>query len=155
MATNLKVESIEDAQRIVGYYVQRWKIERFHYVLKSGCEVEEIQERSAERIIPLLHIYSVIAAHIMALVLCGESYPDLPCDVFFEESEWKILYCAAKKTKQAPDKPYPIRDAVKYLGILGGGKRAPSDGASGVKLIWMGLFALFILFEYAGFVGQV
>jgi hypothetical protein len=154
LATNLKVETITDAQRILGYYVQRWKIERFHYILKSGCTVEAIQERSFDRIVSLLHIYSVIAAYIMAMVLCGRSHPDIPCDVFFGESEWKILFCAANKTRKSPVSPYPISDAVKYLGILGGGKRAPSDGNAGTKLIWLGLFALFVLFEYVGFVGQ-
>ncbi|GHU73241.1 IS4 family transposase [Clostridia bacterium] len=155
LATNESVKSASDVQKIVRYYVQRWKIERFHYVLKSGCAVEAIQERSVERIVPLLHIYFVIAAYIMAMTLCGRSYPEIQCDVFFEETEWKMLYCAANKTTKTPQMPYSICDAVKYLGILGGGKRAPSDGNCGVKLIWMGLFALFILSEYVGFVGQV
>jgi hypothetical protein len=155
LATNEEVKTETDAQKILCYYVQRWKIERFHYVLKSGCAVEAIQERRVERIVALLHIYSVIAAYIMEMVMCGRKEPEIMCDVFFEEDEWKILYCAANKTKRAPTTPYPISDAVKYLGILGGGKRAPSDGASGIKLVWLGLFALFVLYEYVGFVGQV
>jgi hypothetical protein len=33
------VNSIEEAYEYVGYYTQRWKIERSHYVLKSGCAI--------------------------------------------------------------------------------------------------------------------
>jgi hypothetical protein len=36
---------VEQAFEKVKYYVQRWKIERFHYVLKSGCAIEKLQER--------------------------------------------------------------------------------------------------------------
>jgi hypothetical protein len=38
----------------VGYYLQRWKIERFHYVLKSGCAIEKPQERSMDKTTTLI-----------------------------------------------------------------------------------------------------
>jgi len=52
-------------------YIQRWKIERFHYVLKSGCNAEKIQQRTFERIKPVLLIYSVIALYVMAVTYMG------------------------------------------------------------------------------------
>jgi hypothetical protein len=45
LATSESVHSVEDAYEYVGYYMQRWKIEQFHYVLKSGCGIEKLQER--------------------------------------------------------------------------------------------------------------
>ncbi|GHU28445.1 hypothetical protein FACS1894152_6160 [Bacilli bacterium] len=45
-------------------YIQRWKIECFHYVLKSGCNIEKIQQRSVARIETLLLMYSIIAVFI-------------------------------------------------------------------------------------------
>jgi hypothetical protein len=42
----------------------------------------------------------------------------------------------------------PIKEAVDYLGWLGGPKRAPSDGPPGVKTIWIGLMKLHILLAY-------
>ena len=39
LATNEEINSVEKAFEYVGYYVQRWKIERFHHVLKSGCNI--------------------------------------------------------------------------------------------------------------------
>ncbi len=128
LATNLQLNNAEDAMTVVEYYVQRWKIERFHFVLKSGCGAEKIQQRKYEKILPMLLIYSVIAMFIMAVTYVGRILPDLPCDAFFDKDEWQILYRITHKTKIPPAEPYSMADAVKYLGWLGGYKRAPSDG---------------------------
>jgi hypothetical protein len=143
LATNIPLFNDKDAMKIVEYYVQRWKIERFHFVLKSGCNAQKIQQRTFERIKPVLLIYSVIAIFIMAVTYMGRISPDIPCNVFFEEDEWKILYRIIRKTKTFPDKPYSMATAIMYLGQLGGYKRAPSDGLPGLKTIWLGLFALY------------
>ena len=49
LMTNEKIESVEDAYERAVWYMQRWKIEQFHYVLKSGCAVEKLQERSMDK----------------------------------------------------------------------------------------------------------
>ena len=139
LATSLPVKIAEDVLKIVEYYIQRWKIERFHFVLKSGCSVEEIQQRTYEKIKPMILIYSVIAMYIMAITFIGRVLPDTLCDAFFEEEEWKILYQIVNKSKTAPEKPYTMEEAVKYLGQLGGYKRAPSDGPAGLKVFLLPL----------------
>jgi hypothetical protein len=65
-----------------------------------------------------------------------------------EEDEWKLLYCVANKTNKEPKKPYTVKEAVEYLGRLGGPKRALSDGPPGVKTIWIGLMKLYNLLVY-------
>ena len=147
LATNLPLSSAEDAITIVEYYIQRWKIERFHYVLKSGVGAEKIQQRSYERIKPILLIYSVIALFIMTITYMGRVLPDIPCSVLLDDDEWKILYRIMHKTKKSPDKPYSISEAVAYLSQLGGYKRSPSDGPTGLKTIWNGLFDLYFAVE--------
>ena len=47
LMTNEKVDNVEDAYEKAVWYMRRWKIEQFHYVLKSGCAVEKLQERRA------------------------------------------------------------------------------------------------------------
>jgi hypothetical protein len=79
----------------------------------------------------------------MAVTYMGRIVPDMPCDIFFEDDEWKVLYRIIHKTKIPPDKPYSMADAIMYLGELGGYKRAPSDGPPGLKAIWKGLFRLY------------
>ena len=143
LATNLPITDDKDVMEVVGYYVQRWKIEQFHHILKSGCQAEKIQQRTYERIKPVLFIYSVIAVFILALTLMARDSAELPCDSFLEENEWKILYCLINRTKKPPDYPYSLKTAVAYLGELGSFRHAPSDGDYGVIAIWKGLFKLF------------
>jgi hypothetical protein len=149
LMTNERVETVEAAYERVKYYTQRWKIQRFHYVLKSGCcEVEKLQERTIDKTTMLVLMYSVIAVMILNMTYIARIQPEAPCTVFFQEEEWKALYCAVKKTKKVPREPYSIQEAVTYLSWLGGPKRAPSDGPPGVKTIWVGLAKLYILLAY-------
>jgi len=152
LMTNLELSSCEAALTAIEYYHHRWKIERFHYVLKSGCEIEKIQQHSVDRIEMMILMYSIISIHIMMLTYISRNFPDTPCELIFSESEWKTLYRAANKTKIAPDMPYSIADAVKYVAKLGGWVGAPSDGPPGLKVVWFGLNALFILNNYRDFI---
>jgi hypothetical protein len=128
--------------------MQRWKIERFHYVLKSGCAIEKLQERSIDKTTALILMYSIVAVMIMNMTYAGRLTPDAPCSLLLGEEEWKLLYCVANKTRKEPKKPYTMKEAIDYLGWLGGPKRAPSDGPPGVKTIWIGLMKLHILLAY-------
>jgi hypothetical protein len=97
LATNLPVSTAEECMEVVGYYVQRWKIERFHFVLKSGCNIEKIQQRTYVRLLPLFFINSVIAIYIMSVTFVGRIAPDTSCEMFFDDIEWKLLFCLGKK----------------------------------------------------------
>ena len=144
LATNMPTTNVEEIMFIVECYIQRWKIERFHFVLKSGLGIEKIQQRSYDRIKPILLIYSVIALYIMAITYLGRLVPDVSCELFLDDDEWKMLHrIIHKKTKKkVPDEAYSLAEAVSYLGELGSYKRAPSDGPPGLKSIWKGLFRL-------------
>ena len=159
LMTNEPVEGYEAAYEKAVWYMQRWKVEQFHYVLKSGCTIEKLQERNMEKTTTLVLMYSIIATFIMNITYIARIHPQLPCTVCFEEDEWKVLYCTANKTKKPPEKPYTIAEAVTYLSWLGGPKRAPSDGPPGVKTIWIGLDKLNTLLTYKEWlpdsVGQV
>ena len=117
-------------------------------MLKSGCQVEKLQNRSMDKTTLLVLMYSVISVLILNMTYIARIHPETPCTVFFEEDEWKVLYRAANKTKKAPQNPYSIQEAVTYLGWLGGPKTAPSDGPPGVKTIWIGLDKLNTLLAY-------
>ncbi|GHV83897.1 IS4 family transposase [Spirochaetia bacterium] len=149
LSTNESINTFDKAYKMVAYYIQRWKIEQFHYVLKSGCTIEKIQERTLDKITMLIYMYSIIAAKIMNITYLARVNPDISCTVIFEENEWKILYRAANRKTEAPDKPYTMKEAVEYLSCLGGPKRAPSHGPPGLKTIWLGLNALHVLIVYS------
>jgi len=149
IATNISVCDATSAMKVVEYYGHRWKIERFHYILKSGCQVEKIQQRTYERILAVLLIYSVIAAFLLSLTYFARTEPETPCDKFFDDQEWKILYRLINRKKTPPSKPYPLVTAIAYLGELGSYKHSPCDGPYGVKALWQGLSKLFDAIEFA------
>ncbi|GHU12921.1 IS4 family transposase [Spirochaetia bacterium] len=90
LATSEPVTSPEEAYEYIGYYIQRWKIERFHYVLKSGCALEKIPERSIEKTATLILMYSIIAVMIMNMTYAGRLMPDAPCSMLLETEEWHL-----------------------------------------------------------------
>ena len=78
--------------------------------------------------------------------------PELPCNIIFGEDEWKILYCTANKTQIPPNELYTIAEAVIYVAKLAGWSGAKSDGAPGLKVIWLELSKLnFLLDSYLFF----
>jgi hypothetical protein len=91
LLTTEKVETAEEAARIVDLYTRRWRIEEWHRVLKQGCKVQEHQNETAERLKRVIVIDAVIAWRIQLMTLLGREVPDLPCTVFFDEWEVKVL----------------------------------------------------------------
>ena len=59
--TTLPITYIEDVTTYVRWYSYRWRIERYHYVLKSGCGIEKLQLETAERLEMALATYSIVA----------------------------------------------------------------------------------------------
>ena len=151
LMTNLPIDTPGEALIVAGFYHHRWKIERFHFVLKSGCQIEKIQQRSVDRMIPMILLYSIISIHIMFLTYASREEPFAPCSLVFSDGEWKTLFRAARRTPHAPDHPFSLVDAVKYVAQLAGFRGAPSDGPPGLKVLWMGMNRLYCLLAYSSF----
>jgi len=147
LVTNLAITTAEEAMAKVGWYVQRWKIERFHYVLKSGCEIEKIQAEQASRIKRQILMYSIVALRVLSITYAARLTPDAPCTEVFDDEEWRVLYRVAQKTSVLPATPPTVKEAVGYLAKLGGFLGRKSDGDPGVKVIWRGFRALHVLLD--------
>ena len=81
----------------MGWYCLRWRIEDWHRVLKSGCRIEALQHKTAERLKRAIAINLVIAYRIMLMTLLGRECPDLPAEVLFSDLEIEVLKAYAKK----------------------------------------------------------
>jgi len=153
IVTSLPVETIEQIVSIIEIYRKRWKIERFHFVLKSGCKIEDIQQRTLDGISMMILLYSIISIQIMTLTYLARTNPNAPAGLLFEDHEIMILWKAGNKTKTPPQKTVTIAEAAALVAKLGGFKGAPSDGPPGLKAIWSGLEKLYTLCSYAEFFG--
>jgi hypothetical protein len=138
LLTTLEVQSVSEALQCVKWYTYRWLIERFHYVLKSGTKIEELQLEKASSLQKAIAVYSIAAFRIMQLVYKARYYPNVTCEIVLPSSQWKALYILIHKKKQLPIKPPTLEQAVGWIGRLGGHLGRKSDGPPGLKTIWIG-----------------
>lgn len=137
--TTVAVNSLADAVEVVAAYAQRWKVERYHYVLKSGCGMEKLQLESADRIERALAIYNVVAWRLLYMTYVARVAPELPCTVVLEDNEWKALYVvSSRRPRPLPDEPQTVREAVRMIAMLGGFLGRKGDGEPGVQSLWTG-----------------
>ncbi len=136
--TTLEVNNFEQAVRYIRWYTYRWLIERYHYVLKSGCRIEQLQLKTAERIKKALATYSIVAWRLLWLTYQTRENPHLPCDTILETHEWQSLYCHFHGLTLAEEPP-SIKQAVIWIAQLGGFLARRHDGFPGVKTLWRGL----------------
>lgn len=139
LVTNLQIGSLEDAIEIVDMYRQRWKIERYHFTLKSGCKVEELQLETYDRLKNALAIYSIIAWRLLYLTYEARENPNATCEIVFKKHEWQALYCMVKKTPTPPAVPPTLKEAILLLAKLGGFLARKCDGEPGVMVLWRGM----------------
>ncbi len=139
LLTTLSIECLEDAVCYVRCYSYRWLIERYHFTLKSGCRLEELQLETADRIERALATYSIVAWRLLWLTYEARVNPDSPCDRVLETEEWQALYARIHKSKKIPHRPPRLRQAVRWIAQLGGFLARKSDKEPGVKTIWRGL----------------
>ena len=101
LLTTCSITTAAQAQECLGWYCLRWRIEDWHRVLKSGCRIEALQHKTAERLKRAIAINLVIAWRIMLMTLLGRECPDLPAEVLFSDPEIKVLQAYAKKKESA------------------------------------------------------
>ncbi len=144
LATTLPVTSLEDASRLIQYYVWRWRIERFHYTLKSGYLVEQQQLGCFDNVERVVAVLSVAAWRVLWLVSAARETPSAPCTVVLSAAEWQALYAVTHRGKRWPQPKAPptITEALRWIGRLGGHLGRKADGSPGLKTVWRGLDAL-------------
>jgi hypothetical protein len=136
LLTSLEVTDVDAAIQVVSYYCKRWRIEDWHRVLKSGCNIEEISHRTAERLARSIAIDLVIGWRIMLMTLLGRGCGELPAEVMFSDLELRVLRAWAKDRRLAPIEN--LGDAVKVVARMGGHLGRKTDPPPGHQLIWTG-----------------
>jgi hypothetical protein len=101
LLTTLEMKSDAVALNCIQWYCLRWRIEDWHRVLKSGCAVEKLAHKTANRLRRAIAINLVVAWRLTLMTLLGRETPDLPPDVLFTEMEIEMLKAYAKKKNTA------------------------------------------------------
>jgi hypothetical protein len=142
LLTTLPVNNTEDARQCMRWYSYRWLIERFHYVLKSGCGIESLQLKKAESLMKAVAVYSLAAFNIMQLTYQSRETPDASCEVVLNRQEWQTLYILKHKTNKLPGQPPTLKQATSWIAQMGGYLARNGDGPPGLKTVWSGYEAL-------------
>ena len=138
LISSMPVRSFDRAAELIRWYAARWGIEVFFRVLKTGCQIEELQFRDFEHLAPCIAAYMIITWRILFLTFLGRECPDLSCEVVFDEAEWKAAYIVSTRTLP-PKKPPHLSEIINMIAKFGGYLARKNDPPPGPRVIWIGL----------------
>ncbi len=141
LLTDLPVRTRQEAVEKLNWYAQRWKIETFHKILKSGCRAEEAKLRTAERLVNLIAILCILSWRIFWITMLNRTQPQAAPDEAFTELDQYLL------DELVPDKPAqtsaaPLAHYITKLARLGGYLARAHDPPPGNTVIWRGVSRL-------------
>jgi Transposase DNA-binding/Transposase Tn5 dimerisation domain len=138
LLTTCPVRTEQDARLVLFGYSQRWRIEEFHRLWKSGaCNVEDNQLRDIDHIIRWATILASVALRLLRLTYLARTTPDVHASVELSPAEIKAIVIA-REPKSVPPQ-ISIAQAVRWLADLGGYTGYRSSGPPGALTIGRGL----------------
>lgn len=138
LLTNIPVTNFEEAIEKITWYKLRWKIEEYFKILKSGCKIENSRLSTREKLERLIAIKSIIAFKILYLSKVALSRPEESCAKILTPQEWKALYMRVHQTILLLEEPPTIKEAIIWLGKLGGFLNRKNDNLPGTLSLWRG-----------------
>jgi Transposase DNA-binding/Transposase Tn5 dimerisation domain len=142
LLTTLEVADAATAWQVVGYYTRRWRVEQYHFTLKSGCVVERLQLETRARLERALAVYTVVAVRLLRLSYLARVCPQQSCEAEFRRLEWQVLlrqvqrqFGVAVELERSPGLGEVVYWVARLGGYVGRGKKA----RPGVKVLWCGL----------------
>lgn len=142
LLTNLTVKDFAAAAEKIDWYVQRWGIETWHKVLKSGCKVEDCLLETAARLKRYLALFSIVAFRLMHVTYLARVSPTAPSTDVFSYEEVEALYIRVKRVRLPENHVPSLGEVVHMIGGLGGHLGRKGDGAPGITVMWRGLMRL-------------
>lgn len=144
LLTNRAASTLDEATELIEWYRARWEIEILFNVLKNGCQVEELQLGTVERLERALALFLVVAWRVAHLMRLGRSCPDLDARLFFDPDEIRAAYLLTKTPRSTQPK---LNEVLRLVAHLGGFLARKSDGEPGAETIWKGLTKVHIAAE--------
>jgi transposase-like protein/DDE family transposase len=141
LITDLPVRTLKDAIEKLKWYAQRWKIEVFHKILKSGCKAEDRRLRTAERLVNLIAIFCIVSWRIFWMTMLNRSDPNASPSRALTKTEIRLLDHFVPDKSASADRNSISRYIVK-IARLGGYLARASDPAPGNIVMWRGLSRL-------------
>ena len=142
LITDLPVTTCAEAVEKLKWYALRWNIETFHKILKSGCKAESSRLRSADRLLRLIAVFSILSWRIFWITMIGRSIVPASASLAFTTSECQIL---DQLMPDPLDDHPPEKSLASYIikvARLGGYLNRAADPPPGNIVMWRGLSRL-------------
>lgn len=119
------------ASMILCWYSYRWRVEEYHKIFKSGCQVEKYR-LAAKGMKALIGFLSVIAAELLHLTYLHRTQPLAPATEILNPLELRILKAKSPKLP----KMLTVSWAVEAVARLGGYLEHRSKTPIGIQVLW-------------------
>jgi hypothetical protein len=104
---------------VARWYAQRWKIEVFHEILKSGCRAEEARLRAAERLMRLIAVFCILRWRVFWMVIRRRAAPDAAAKLVLTDMEAVLLNRLVPDKKQSPSGAGTLSPCLTKVAQLG------------------------------------
>lgn len=144
LLTSLEIGSMEKALIVITYYKYRWRIETFHYILKQGCKVEQLQLEQEHNLKNAISLYSLIACKLLSMMYLSRETPNASINaVGFSDKQYSLLCLYLEKSynikvNQQTKEHHTIEHFMQLIGVLGGYLKN-NKSSPGIKILWRGL----------------
>lgn len=136
------IADIQMASTILRWYTYRWRVEEYHKIFKSGCQVEKYR-LAADGMKTLIGFLSVIAVELLQLTYLHRTQPLASAIEILNPLELKILKAKSPKLP----KVLTVSWAVETVARLGGYLEHRSKTPIGIQVLWRGWLKLHDLCE--------
>lgn len=140
--TDLPVATRAAAVEKLRWYAQRWKIEVFHEILKSGCRVEDARLRTAERLVRLIAVFCILAWRVFWMTMMRRIAPDAAAALALTCTEMAILDSFVPDKGGVPAGRQTLSAYLTKVARLGGYLARGKDPPPGNMVMWRGLSRL-------------
>lgn len=140
LLTTRPVQSLGEANEVIIGYTQRWRIEEFHRIWKSGaCDVEDTQLHSRQAVVKWAVILASVAIRLLRLSYLGRHQPSQPASIELTPVEIAAIRVLKRHKPSKSTQVFTIGQAVQCLAELGGYTGKSSGGPPGPTVLARGL----------------
>lgn len=138
LLTTEPIDGDAEVESIIDCYEQRWTIEEYHRVWKTGCRAEERRFQTADNLRRVLAILAFIAVRMMQLRTGLNKKSKASCEQVLSPPYWQCLYASVNPGKRIPRKPPTVAWAAQSLAKLAGWIPTKRGAPPGYLTLWKG-----------------
>jgi hypothetical protein len=131
LLSSLPAATVEQLHERRDWYARRPLIEDYHQVEKTGCGEEKLRFETADALLPMLGVLSIVAVRVLQLRWWGREGGSAPAESASTGAEREVLRGLGNRVETA-------REFVRAVAALGGFLGRKGDNEPGWQTLWRG-----------------